>query len=142
MTIGFGQMPFGRSAVGNVHSDYEPRFNESTPTDGSSDASIYQQRVHFDIYCFDTRIQLDDTLLIEVSEDGGLTYNDAYADEAFVAPYNDSGSGIDAQQADAQKFSVSIEKTSTWVYNEEILVRVTAQDGLGQVATKETVVTW
>lgn len=141
---GFGQVGFGRSKFGQATSDYEPRFVDSDPTDAETNISSYYQPIRFSMYCFSSRVQYgsDSDLLVEISENGGTSYVSAYEDGAFVSPYNGSDSGIDAQQADPQRFTMMIHKTAIWTNDAEIRIRVTASDEYGNVATKVTPVEW
>jgi len=141
---GFGCVGFGRYAYGQAISEYEPRFFESTPSDGATGILIYEVVIRFSLYCFSSAVQWESGsgLLIEVSEDSGVLYADAFANGVFVAPYNGSYSKIDPQQGDPQEFGVCIHKTSNWPAEQEIRVRVTAYDEYGEEATKETVIEW
>lgn len=142
MAEGFGQVGFGRSEFGQAKSDVEPRLGSSDPEDEATGISIFYYTIKHAIYGFSSRVQLDNSLLIEVSENGGSSYADAYKNGAFVAPYNGSNSSVDAHQADPQALRMSIHKTSTWADEQEIRVRVTAYDEYGQLATKTTPVEW
>jgi hypothetical protein len=141
---GFGQVGFGRCNYGQGSSEYEARFSDSDPVDGSVGVSVFQFTISFTLYCFASRIQwgADSGLLVEVSEDGGGSYNPAYENGAFVAPFNGSDSRVEPQTVDGQLFTMFLHKTSPWLDDKEIKVRVTAQDEYGDEATKEVPVEW
>jgi len=139
---GYGFSAYGRSNFGNAESEVEPRFDVSDPADGSVDVSIYKTTVVFDVYLFSSTAISDDTLLIEVSENGGISYSNVYANGSFVVPFMGSRSRIDFQEADPQKMRVWIHKTSPWANDVEIRVRVTVADEFGNEATKETPIKW
>jgi hypothetical protein len=138
---GCGQIGCGRSVFGNGFSLREPRFEESKPPDGTVGFSVYSHTIHYDAYCFSSRLQKVG-LLIELSENGGSTWATAYEDGAFVAPYNGANSRTDLQQGDAQRFRAYIHKTSAWTNDANIQIKTTAQDEFGTEATKETVIEW
>jgi len=142
MGTGFGQLSWGRFEFGAAKSDIEPRYDESVPVDASTGWKVFESVIRFEVYGFSSRVQDDNVFQIEISEDGGGAWVDAYASKAFVAPYNGSGSRIDFHQIDPQKCTVYLERTSLWPEETEIYVRVTAQDGYGNVSTKETPVKW
>ena len=81
-----------------------------------------------------------DTIHLEISEDGGGSYNDAYVNGSFVSPYDGTRSRL--LEYDGQRSKFYIQKTNTWVYDGEVRVRVTVEDEFGSVATKETPITW
>lgn len=142
MSGGFGQIAFGHCEFGQSKSDIEPRYYTSDPGDNETDVSIYQTIISFSVYGFSSRTQEDDFLHIEVSEDGGSSFSDAYVNGSFVSPYNGGESGIDAHQAYSEEFGVVIEKTTPWTDEKQIVVRVTSQDEYGSESTKETPQTW
>jgi len=141
---GFGHVGFGRCNYGQGTSEYEPRFSDSDPVDGSVGVSIYQFTIRFTLYCFASRVQwgADSGLLVEVSEDGGGSYSPAYRLGVFVSPYNGANSRIEPQNIDGQEFVMHVHKTSPWLDDKEIKVRVTAFDEYGEPATKRVPVEW
>lgn len=142
MAGGFGNVAYGQCEHGHAKSDLEPRFEGSSPADAATGISVYDVVIKYTIYGFSSRVQVDDSLVIEVSEDAGATYSDAYRDGAFVAPYNGANSEIDDHESEPHALLVRIHKTSTWAYNEEIRVMTTSVDEYGQAATKSTLITW
>jgi hypothetical protein len=136
--VGYGHQPFGRHCFGGMKTDFEPRFIDSTPSDGSTGVSVLFVAANTEIYCFSSRIQ---DIHVEVSEDGG-DFVDAYVNGAFVSPYDASDSFVDFHQADPQKTIVKIEKSIPWEENIEVVIRVTATDQFGNEATEELPVIW
>jgi len=141
MSGGYGLTSWGRCEWGNAKSGVEPRFEASVPVDNTEGVSVYQTVVNFRIYGFSSRIQKD-SLLIEISEDNGVTFNNAYILSAFIAPYNGAKSLIDAHQGESNIFRIVIEKTSTWTDEEWIVFRFSAKDEFNQVVSKVTPVVW
>ena len=139
MGKGYGLLPNGRSNYGNAESRYEPRFEDSDPVDGSTLVPSYRDVVYFTLYCFSSQLDFD-TLLLEISEDGGASYVDAYKDGAFLEPYNSTYSKVMAYCGQRVKFF--IDKNWNWAGQQEIRVRVTVKDGFGNVTTKEPPVEW
>lgn len=139
---GYGISPHGRSNYGNAASELEPRFFSSNPTDGSVDVSVYATTIVFSVYCFSSTVLDDGQLLVEISENGGTSYADAYRNEAFVAPYAGSRSRIDFQVANPQELMIYVHKSAPWANDKEIRVRVTILDEFGNEATKEAPVVW
>lgn len=142
MPGGFGNTAFGQNEFGQATSALEPRFEDSSPSDGATGVSIYDVVVNFTVYGFSSRVQTDDSLLVEVSEDGGSTYVDAYKEGAFVSPFDGSNSEVDDHQSHPNALLIRLHKTSTWTDEKEIRVRTTGYDEYGQEATKETPVIW
>ena len=142
--FGFGQVGFGRFAFGQADSEYDPRYSDSDPYDGETGVEAYQTIIRFSLYCFSSRVRWDvlSRLFIEISEDNGGSFSPAFEDGAFVAPYDGANSRIDAQQADPQRFTMIIERTGPWPKEDICVVRVTAYDQYGEIATKETPVEW
>lgn len=143
MTVGgYGQVAFGQCELGQAKSDIEPRYSESFPSDGATNVSIYDRFIRFDVYGFSSRIQADSTLLVEISENAGVSYVSAYETNAFVAPFNGGASRIDVHLSKPNAIIVVLEKTGPWADETEIKVRVTGKDEYGQEATKETPIIW
>jgi hypothetical protein len=141
MTGGYGTLPCGRTNCGSVGSSYEPRFNNSVPVDGTVGVSIYQTVIRFGIYSFSNRVD-PDSVYVEISENAGTSFSDAYLNGAFVAPYNGASSRVDDHLANSHVFECIIHKTAEWTDDQEIIVRITATDYQGQAITKEAVVRW
>jgi hypothetical protein len=139
---GFGQVGFGRCEFGQSKSDVEPRYYLSNPDDNEANISIYQTTIWFSIYGFSSRVQVDSFLYIEISENGGTSFADAYTGGSFVSPYNGSGCLIDDHLGTPGECRVKIEKTAAWANEEQVVVRVTAQDEYENESTKETPEVW
>ena len=137
--MGYGLTAHGRANYGHAEGRYEPRFELSSPSDGASGFSIYSTLISFILYTFSSRVSLG-TLYIEISENGGGSYNDAYVSGSFVTPYAGSKSRI--LEYDGQRSKIYIERENIWAFDEEVRVRVTVEEEFGNIATKETPVTW
>lgn len=134
---GNGISPYGRAAYGNVKSDIEPRFFSSIPLDNQT--SVHGATIlYFTTYCFSSWIE-DRTMRVEISEDGGVTYNTIYY-TAFAPPYN----GLHSKwyRLDSHQIRFVIEKNGKWNANSQIVIRFTGTDEFGQEATKTIPVTW
>lgn len=137
--LGYGQIAHGRGNFGCEQSRFEPRFEVSRPIDGSIDIPVNEQVIAFILYCFSSRLNLEE-LLIEISENGGTSYSNAYLSGSFVSPYNGSESKI--IQIDGQRVKIYIHRTSSWTFGEEIRIKATGEDGFGNSATKIVPVKW
>ena len=143
MTVegGYGYVPYGHAEFGHAKSKIEPRFSASVPEDGVSGVSVYQTVINCRVYGFSSRSQLDG-LYVEISEDGGGSYSDAYSDGFFVSPYNGAGSRVDAHRAEPHVLLLVVEKISFWTDNQQIKVRVTVFDEYDQGVSKEIPIVW
>jgi hypothetical protein len=139
---GYGQVGLGRCNFGQAKAEYEPRFYSSNPVDGSLAVSAFNYSIRFILYGFASRVQTDDSLHIEISENGGVSYVDAYMSGSFIVPYNGANSLLDAHQGNSQHLMMRLHRTSPWVFDNEVRVRITARDEFGNESTKETVVEW
>ena len=139
---GYGHVGLGRSAFGNGSTVVEPRYEVSRPVDLSVNVSVYTHTLWYSIYGFSSRFQDDEDLSIEVSEDGGGSYVNAYVNNAWVAPFDGANSNIDAHQGDSQRFIVRIHKTNAWANEQEIRIRTNGTDEFGNAVTKETPEEW
>lgn len=129
---GYGVAAFGRHQYGAPASVIEPRFNVSNPTSGAHNVALTRW-VTFEIYNYSSYLDLDALPYpIEVSEDGGITYE--YAD---VSPYS-----CTIRQKDGQTVWIKILKSSLWTNNATVVIRVTGTDEYGQEITHTFPVKW
>jgi len=97
-----------------------PLISNEDPVPDETEVSI-NKIVSFDITDADGDLQLD-TVLIELE---GYT---AYQNEAFVSPYNDTGSAVTPI---TDGYTFEIEKNVSFDYNTSISIDAYAQDSLG-----------
>jgi len=135
---GLGIIPFGQSQFGHGDPKTEPRFLTSRPLDKSVNVPT-DVTLKFTTYCFTSWIDFPGTQ-VEISEDGGGTYNLAYDGSAFVAPYDGVNSKVRRTEGHALTFY--IQKTLPWPVATKVVIRYTGPDNYGQIATKEIPVVW
>lgn len=142
MTGGCGIDPCGQCECGTAKSDIEPRFVFSRPVDRASNVPLAQV-LKFTTYCFSSWIEVA-TSVVEISEDGGLTFN--YVFNGFVnplvfyPPYDGAQSKVRRPQG--HELTFYIHKTSNWPIAQKCYVRYTGNDEFGQQATKTSAVVW
>jgi len=141
MSFGYGQVGYGRAEVGQAKSSIELRLEDPTPPDESVGWFAYDTVIKLQMYGFSSRVQDDNFFLIEVSEDDGA-YVDVYRLKTFSSPYDGAGSRIDFHQADPQRCTMYIQRTSFFPTNTLFKFKVTARDGFGVTATEEVPVKW
>lgn len=138
MLGGYGITSHGRSEYGNAKSDIEPRFSASIPADEEHDVDV-NTMVKFTLYAYSSFIDEEENVLIEISEDGGTIYNEAYRNGTFAALYS---AGSRVRRSDGQRLDFYFVKAIPFASDSHIIFRVTARDEFGQEATKEVPVYW
>ncbi len=135
MDVGYGHNYFGQHPHGGVISVREPRFNQvSLPQDNATDVSV-EQWITYEVYhaAGAPITELDyKSLIIEVSEDGGTTYNDV-GQIPYHLTIRDKGNHI---------VWVKILRDGNWPESSEIRIRHQAIDEYGNVSTKEFPLRW
>jgi hypothetical protein len=140
MTIpgGYGITAHGRSEYGNAKSDIEPRFYASVPVDHQTNVSV-NKVIKFETYGFSSWIDIAD-VLVEISEDDGISYLPAFQYEAFQFPYANNNSRY--FRPDGQRLTFMFHKMGRWNSGTRIVIRFTGKDEFGQYASKTIPVTW
>jgi hypothetical protein len=136
---GYGIIAFGQSEYGNAQSTIEPRFLGSRPADRAFNVPVTEVVIKFTNFSYSSWVDIS-TVLVEVSEDAGLTYAPAFQTEAFVAPYN--GAQSKWRRPEGHSMSFYIHKTAVWPIGTKVLVRFTGTDEFGQTSTKSSPVMW
>jgi len=138
---GYGIAAAGRSEFGNAESVIEARFSASRPPDRSVN-NRQDVWLRFTTYCYSSWIATDD-ILVEISENNGLTYNLAFDGVAFLPPYDVYlGNPSRSFRPDGQQIVFLFFKNGLWPTNQTVKIRFTGTDEFGQQATKETPVIW
>jgi len=139
---GCGIDPCGQCECGTPKSDIEPRFLFSRPLDGQKNVPVLQV-LKFITYCYSSWIDTT-TAVVEISEDGGLTFDIAFNGfvdpEVFVAPYNGTYSKV--RRTQGHELTFYIQKTAPWPIATKCYVRFTGNDEFGQQATKTNALVW
>ncbi len=134
---GFGQDPLGQHEAGAGQSTIEPRFNFSLPRDEQRGVAR-TQGIEFTVYYFSSFPNMYDPLVttepfVQISEDGGTTYNDASA-----APYTLTYRlGLGGHTA-----WYKIIKDGLWPVRGEIKIKNTLPDEFEQAITKAAPLRW
>lgn len=136
---GYGIIAFGQSEYGNAQSTIEPRFLGSRPADRAFNVPVTEVVIKFTNYSHSSWVDIS-TVLVELSEDSGLTYVPAFQNEAFVSPYD--GAQSKWRRPEGHSISFYIHKTDVWPVGAKILIRFTGTDEFGQTSTKSAPVMW
>lgn len=134
---GWGQDPNGQHEFGAGVSTIEPRFNTSIPQDEQRGVARTQVTQH-EVYYYSSFPNLNDPLVtvepfVQISEDGGVTYNDASA-SPYTLTYRLGLGGHTAW--------FKIVKDGLWPVRAEIKIQTTLPDEFGQAITKTAPVRW
>jgi len=142
MAGGCGIDPCGQCECGTPKSDIEPRFLFSRPLDGQKNVSLTQV-LKFITYCYSSWIS-EEVSVVEISVDGGLTFDLAYngfvETEAFYPPYDGSLSKV--RRTQGHELTFYIQSTVPWPTAQKVYVRYTGHDEFGQQATKTNALVW
>ena len=130
---GWGHAAWGESEWGNRQSVVEPRFNVSSPLDGTPNVSR-EVWLEYEIYYYSS-FPYDITsspAVFEISEDAGATFVSAES-----SPY-----ALTQRFLGGHRLWIKVVKTGLWTASTEVIIRTTLPDEFGQVITKELPVRW
>jgi len=134
MYSGFGFTSYSKSIFGNAFSITKPRFNHiSKPIDGDVDVSV-DTWLTYEVYYYDSKMPLtvEDGVAIQISEDGGNTYSNAFSN-----PYTTT-----IREKDGNTCWVKILRAGSFPKGVTVIIRHTAPDNFGNVVTKDIPVRW
>jgi hypothetical protein len=142
MVGGCGIDPCGQCECGTPKSDIEPRFLFSRPLDGQKNVPVTQV-LKFITYCYSSWIE-ESVSVVEISVDGGLTFDLAYngfvSTDAFYPPYDGARSKV--RRTQGHELTFYIQNTIAWPIAKKVYVRFTGHDEFGQQATKTSALVW
>lgn len=135
---GYGIAPYGQTEYGGPKSDIEARFHTSRPHDKALNVPV-NEWLTFTTYCYSSWIDIED-ILLEISEDNGVSYSLAFDGTVFLPPYGGAHSKV--RRTDGHTIKFWIEKVGDWPVSETVKIRFTGADEYGQQASKEIPVVW
>jgi len=130
---GWGHAAWGECEWGNKQSAVEPRFNVSSPLDGTPnvarDVWLEYEVYYYSSFPYDIT---SNPAVFEISEDAGSTFSSAES-----SPYT-----LIQRFLGGHRLWVKIVKTGLWTPSTEVIIRTTLPDEFGQSITKDLPVRW